>query len=145
MIDPTLIASSTIAHLLGTYTNQNIQKILGESDVPLGTLLKEQTILLARILEELSPDDNTNLLTYVALNVYPFYYEVPAPQRAHMCALIPSGITISYQAPGMAAINRPINQGGWYLLDLPIGTQIYANQTTQICIRWCDLPIGQQF
>jgi hypothetical protein len=141
--DPETLITSTLAHVIGSKTKEALDSTFGEHIPSIHSLLSAQSILLSRILEELSEDDNLQLTEPLVLFPSPQYYLIGQYHRNHMIALFPSGCSINYRVQGMTTITRNITNGGWYLLDLPPQTELYATTTSFACLlKWSDFPLG---
>lgn len=145
-LDTMAILHMSLANIIGAKTTDAMKEALGTKDTSITDLLTATNVLLQRLLDETSTDDNPDLVEpFTLAGTQTSYYEVPAWKRNHLCMIIPSGVTISYQVMGMTVITKTITNGGWYQLDLPQATQIWASANTPVYIRWCDNALGQVF
>jgi hypothetical protein len=150
MLNPINIIEGALSTMVGAKTKESLDAVLGDRMPELKQIMSEQTILLTRILQELSTADNPDTsenIQFTADATGQFNvgsYQIPEYTRNHLLMWIPA-CTMNIGIPGLALAVKTISNPGWYQLDLPTGTQLSTTTTLGARVVWSDFARGTSF
>jgi hypothetical protein len=150
LLDPISIAEGAISSVVGAKTKDALDNALQLQEPTIKDLLVIQNILLTRMLEQLSIQDNPDLTENIQFTadtsgtMLVGSYQIPEYPRNHLIILFPA-CTLNVKLDTMAMFQKTISNPGWYQVDLPSGTQISSTTTIGTKLKWSDFPGGSSF